>query len=265
MADGRDWVTSNSRASRASKNLLVCPTVHRRSQDTDRYSPTAQAWVGTEPQPAAGTPVRERGGGTAAGLTTEASMAPLLRTPLTLPTNSSSSLASSTTRDGCSAHRARNCELSTLHREVTAGPQPPPGPRPWSPFHNQSQEVKGEASEPWVEVQTVPAPKGTQGPLGRRGGCRVAWAQGHVAQAFEKGDRWSGRILEEGLGPAQERTDLGEEERTWGRFGPGTRGRECVQQRCRGGGDAGAQGMHCGRQLEQGAAWGRWGLRAEAG
>lgn len=80
--------------------------------------------------------------------------------------------------------------------------------------------MKGEASEPWVEVQTVPAPKGTQGPLERRGGCRVAWAQGHVAQAFEKGDRWSGRILEEGLGPPQERTDLGEEERTWGRSGP---------------------------------------------
>lgn len=128
-ADGRDWVTSNSRASRASRNLLVCPTVHRRSQDTERYSPTAQAWVGTEPQPSAGTPVREWGGGTAAGLTTEASIAPLLWTLLALPTNSSSSLASSTTRDGCSAHRARNCELSTLHGEVTAGPQPPPGPQ----------------------------------------------------------------------------------------------------------------------------------------
>lgn len=39
--EGRDWVTSNSKASRASKNLLICSTVHRRSQLTDRYSPMA--------------------------------------------------------------------------------------------------------------------------------------------------------------------------------------------------------------------------------
>ena len=46
VVEGRDWVTSKSRASRASKKLLICSTVHRRSQDTDRYSPMAHTWVG---------------------------------------------------------------------------------------------------------------------------------------------------------------------------------------------------------------------------
>lgn len=99
----------------------------------------------------------ERGGGAAASLTTEASMAPRLRTLLTLPTNSSSSFASSTTSDGCSAHRARNWELSTLPREDTAGLWP--GPRPWPPMQNQSQGG-GKASEQ-VQAQMLSAPKGT--------------------------------------------------------------------------------------------------------
>lgn len=41
LAEGRNCVTSNSSASRASKNLLICSTVQRWSQATDRYSPTA--------------------------------------------------------------------------------------------------------------------------------------------------------------------------------------------------------------------------------
>lgn len=65
-------------------------------------------------------------------LTTDTSMAPLLWMPLELPTNSSSSFASSTTSDGCSVHRARNCELSTLpeegHRWAGASLAPDPGP-----------------------------------------------------------------------------------------------------------------------------------------
>lgn len=42
VAEGRDWVTSNSSASRASKNLLIWSAVQRRSQLTARYSPMAQ-------------------------------------------------------------------------------------------------------------------------------------------------------------------------------------------------------------------------------
>ena len=53
-AEGRDWVTSKSRASRASKNLLICSALQRRSQDTERYSPTAHTWAGSSTQPTAG-------------------------------------------------------------------------------------------------------------------------------------------------------------------------------------------------------------------
>ena len=130
VADGRDWVTSNSTASRASKNLLICSTVHRRSHDTDRYSPMAHTWVGTDLSPLRAARLGSGGAGREAGLTTEASMAPRPWIPLTLPTNSSSSFASSTTSDGCSAHRARNRELSTLPGEDPGGPWPPPGPGP---------------------------------------------------------------------------------------------------------------------------------------
>lgn len=103
-------------------------------------------------------------------------MAPRLRTLLTLPTNSSSSFASSTTSDGCSAQRARNWELSTLPGEDTAGPRPPPGPRPWPPMQNQSQKERGKASEQ-VQVQMLSAPKGTQGPAGAGEWCghRPVW------------------------------------------------------------------------------------------
>lgn len=153
VADGRDWVTSKSRASRASKNRLICSTVHRRSQDTDRYSPTAHTWVGIEPQPSCRHPGlgRGRGGVGRGGLTTAVSMVSLLWTLLTLPTNSSSSLASSTTSDGCRAHRTRNCELSTLPGEDIGG-RPPPGSRLWPPIQNQNQVGVGGASEHQVEM-----------------------------------------------------------------------------------------------------------------
>lgn len=62
VAEGRDWVASKSRASRASKNLLICSTVQRRSQDTERYSPMAHTWAGNSTQPAAG-PVAGAGQG----------------------------------------------------------------------------------------------------------------------------------------------------------------------------------------------------------
>lgn len=61
-AEGRDCVTSKSRASRASKNLLICSTVHLRSQDTDRYSPMAHTWEGTAAQPHDSAPCRKRAG-----------------------------------------------------------------------------------------------------------------------------------------------------------------------------------------------------------
>lgn len=47
--------------------------------------------------------------------------------PPRLPTNSSSSLACSTTSGGCSLHRAGNWELSTLPERA---PSETPGPRP---------------------------------------------------------------------------------------------------------------------------------------
>lgn len=50
-AEGRDWVTSNSRASKASKNLLICSTVQRLSQASDRCSPMAHTWQKREAQP----------------------------------------------------------------------------------------------------------------------------------------------------------------------------------------------------------------------
>lgn len=113
-------------------------------------------------------------------------MAPRLWTLLTLPTNSSSSFASSTTSDGCSAHRARNWELSTLPGEDTAGPRPPPGPRPWPLMQNQSQEERGKASEQ-VQVQMLSAPKGTHGPLGRKLGLVNGVGTGLCGSGLQKG------------------------------------------------------------------------------
>lgn len=55
-------------------------------------------------------------------------MLPVPWMPRPLPTNSRSSFASSTTREGCSLHRTRNWELSTLpggHSWAAAGPSRP--------------------------------------------------------------------------------------------------------------------------------------------
>lgn len=67
-------------------------------------------------------------------------MLPPLHMPLPLPTNSRSSLASSTTREGFRLHRARNWELSTLSREDTRGGAADCGPQPlWTPTHSPTR------------------------------------------------------------------------------------------------------------------------------
>lgn len=145
VAEGREWVTSNSRASRASKNLLIWPTAQRRSQLTDTYSPMAHTY-GRVLSPCQAHAGPASGGGRPPGLTTEVSMLPPLRMPLPLPTNSRSSFASSTTREGCRSHRARNWELSTLLGEGAAGwGLSPEDPDP-QPTHDERQKACGRQS-----------------------------------------------------------------------------------------------------------------------
>lgn len=94
--------------------------------------------LGGEQHSTRSRPRGRRGPGQGGGrLTTEVSMCPVLRGPPRLPTNSSSSLARSTTSGGCSLHRPGNSELSTLsERTPLKRPQPhgpagePPGGGP---------------------------------------------------------------------------------------------------------------------------------------
>lgn len=69
-----------------------------------------------------------------------------LRKPLVPPRNSRSSFASSTTKEGCRVHRARNSELSTLLGKDARRLQHAPGdPSPTVPIPNKGQEAERSA------------------------------------------------------------------------------------------------------------------------